>query len=248
MKRGLIIACLAGCQSGSWALVVEADSTVTPPREPACALAVDRLFVVVRERALLDEAGDATSESRVGWAVDVLEATPSPSLSVDRPRHAALRVAVGPPDARTQGTVDETMLNVLRDRGVGMRVAGRLDCGRIIRWTWDLPGPMTQRCTSTTLDVPRGPVTDIGWSVAPRALFADDLDAPLDAPPVLTAFNTADVDLDGDLTLEELAQVDLVPLGYRGGGESPPRDLAEWLAVRSERIGAFPEGWCRVGR
>lgn len=246
--RRLLCCALMGCQSGAWSLVVEADPTITPPREPACVLSVDRLFVVVQERALLDEAGEPTSQSLVSWGVDVLDGGPSPSLQVDRPRHAALRVGVGPPGTRVQGLLDDAMIDVFREREAGMRVTGRLDCGRIVRWSWDLPGPMMQRCTSTTLDVPRGPVTDIGWSVSPRALFADDLDAPLDAPPVLTAFSTADVDLDGDLTLEELAQVDVAPLGYRGGGASPPRDLAAWVAARSERIGGFPVGWCRAGR
>lgn len=244
--RWALLLVVAGCRPGMWSLRVEPwPDAVVDPEEAACELDFDRVVVVVRDRALIDEAGVRRSGDARAWAVEVWpDGGVSPPMEVGNPRHAAMELRVGAPDDEVLGDVDAEVLERLRVAGHGLYVEGSARCGPSVTFAWTLPGPMPQRCTSSTLDVPRGPITEIGWAVAPSALFADALDAPLTTVPSVALLVGGDEDGDGITTLAELERFDVEQHRLDVLGAAPPRDYAAWLAARSERIGGMPTGWC----
>jgi hypothetical protein len=237
---------IAACRPGMWSLKVEPwPDGVLDPEEAACDLAFDRVVLVVEDRALFDEAGVRRSGDDRVWAVDLWpDGGASPPIEVGNPRHAAMVLRPGPPGETVLGDVDDAVLGALRDAGHALYVSGSARCGPSVTFAWTLPGPRAQLCTSSTLDVPRGPITEIGWAVAPSALFADHLDAPLDVVPSVALLVGGDEDGDGVTTLEELARFDVEEHRLGVSGADPPRDYAGWLAARSDRIGGMPTGWC----
>ena len=132
----------------------------------------------------------------------------------------------------------------LEAQGASLLVEGRATKGDVAkRFTWSMATAIGHRCEVAAV------VGGEGTATSEITIHADHLfyDSLVDDEPALRfdLFASADADDDGEITLDELAVVDIRGEEHYGTGSLPVRDLRAYLLAQSGTLGHIDgEGHC----
>jgi len=231
----LLLPLLAGCAPGTWTVHVWGEEFIEdgiPAAEfsDGCDVVFDRFEVSVTTAELVDGAGDAVGSVPAGvW--ELTDPGPQEMGSVDatKGQYATARFVIGPTS------------------GSSLSVAGTLTCaGSPVTFDWTFDSATTYDCEPTDLTVTPKDTTATELTVHGDHLFYSDLENP-DAVLVGTFIHGADQDGNGDVTREEMALVDLAPLGLGVGSHGDITDLDAYIDQQVRTVGHVDgEGHCTV--
>ncbi len=181
-----------------------------------------------------------------------LEIGRMPSLPARRYDRVSYRIA--PVDAQTAvGNATAADVALMRTNNYSVYVEGNgTRMGTTVRFRWGFGGPVSySNChsseTEVGLAVPSGGTASAQVTVHGDHLFYDDLQSP-EAKLRFDLIAGADMNRDGEATLEELAAVDLTtaPMGQYGtGSRSDVRNLRDFVTALVATVGHFNgEGHC----
>ena len=161
---------------------------------------------------------------------------------------SSLAYTLGPEASATAGNASDADVSRMKDGGLGVLVEGEARKGdQALRFAWGFDGTTRYRDCETTLGtLADGGVGESQLTIHADHLFYDDLTS--EEPNV--AFDliaSADADADGEVTLEELAAVDITGQArYQVGGE-PITDLRAFVTALTRTLGHIDgEGECEV--
>lgn len=151
------------------------------------------------------------------------------------------------------GNASEADLALMKDNGYAVYVEGSASKGDVtktFRWGFGTD-TLYERCTpdggEPGLTVPSGAEVKVDLTIHGDHLFLDDLQSE-ESVMRFDAIAAADTDDDGEVTLEELAQVDLttLPLGsYGTGSVADVNSLRDFITAQIHTLGHFQgEGEC----
>lgn len=151
------------------------------------------------------------------------------------------------------GNASEADLKLMKDNNYAVFVVGTARKGEVsksIRWGF-ATDTLYERCTphdgEPGLTVPSGAEVKVDLTIHGDHLFLDDLQSE-ESVMRFEALAAADTDEDGEVTLEELAQVDLttLPLGsYGTGSVANVTSLRDFITAQIHTLGHFQgEGEC----
>lgn len=245
MSHRLLPLLLAACQSATWQASFEPDEAARlgQATDDGCTLRWTRAALSIREAYLEQADGTPTAAHPTPWAGDVLSSTDGAGVSTETRagRFAAVVILPGPPDDLTQSTLPDDVLTAMSERDAALWLEGTLSCDdltteAVLRWA--LPGPAAQRCGTPRLEVGGEAVLQLPWTLSLTPLF--DAAGTTRARPLLRA----DLNDDGEITLEELSALDPAPLGYLPDEHTGPATLADLLRTRSRHTLTLPDGTC----
>jgi hypothetical protein len=181
-----------------------------------------------------------------------LEIGRMPSLPARRYDRVSYRIA--PVDAQAaMANATAVDVTLMRTNNYSVYVEGNgTRMGTTVRFRWGFGGPVSySNChsseTEVGLAVPSGGTASAQVTVHGDHLFYDDLQSP-EAKLRFDVIAGADMNRDGEVTLAELAAVDLTtaPMGQYGtGSRSDVRNLRDFVTALVATIGHFNgEGHC----
>ncbi|MCB9792055.1 MAG: hypothetical protein H6741_04955 [Alphaproteobacteria bacterium] len=228
----MLLLLIIACSPATWTVTTWGEDYIEEgiPAEAfadGCELRFDRFAVNITEASLLDGNGV------VGEAPEALV-----DLTLPGP-HTLGEVEV------PAGTYAEARFVI--SGGPAVEAAGLLTCGaRSASFDWRFDTDTTYLCAPEGLTLAAGGAGATELTVHGDHLFYDDLVSP-DAEVRGEALLDADADADGDLTLEELAEVPVAPLGYGVGPYSEVSDLRGFVTHLTRTLGHVDgEGHCEV--
>jgi hypothetical protein len=129
-----------------------------------------------------------------------------------------------------------------------VHAVGAITCeGQAVDFDWAFSTDTLYLCEPEDLTIPAGGEGVTELTVHGDHLFYDALEDP-DAELRGRALVEADADLDGAVTLDELAMVPVAELGYRVGSRSEVTDLGAFVAALTRTLGHVDgEGHCQIG-
>lgn len=240
-------ACLfaVACGGGTWEVSVSGaggveDAIPAASFADGCSVSFSLVNVVFTSIALHD-ADSPVAEALAGPAVWELT-EPGPHRVASLEAHAGyydrVQVTVAPAAGATLNGLDSY------DEASSVVVAGTLSGpDRTVAFDWRFALDQSWLCEPADLTLPPGGADSTVVTVFGDHLFYDGLvnaDAVLRGLPMLAA----DADVDGAVTLDELAAVDVAPLGYRVGGRADVttlRDHVEALAAQMVHLDGATE-------
>lgn len=222
MRRLAWIGLLAiACEEPQWGLLVSTSEDLAAGELEStddCVLTYETAEVVVDSYGLIDGSLELV-EAQAPWTIPLLL-----ELAVASPLHEA-------PVDRFAGL----WINEASGDSSTVRVAGRIACPTgEVSFDWTLPGPPQWRCLRDGLDLGTSSITRIPVDAELLRLFEDDGGGGGDVR--LESFISADTNLDGLITLEELSEYELWRGGYTLGPLSTVRDLAAFIRERAEVV------------
>lgn len=226
---------VTACGTGEWVVSTWGESYIeeeipASDFEDGCRATYDRFDVELTDAALLNGNRDVVGE--VGGArIDLTE---------PGPRELG-RVAVGATH------YDRARFVIAPAGGSSVAVAGTLACGSTaVRFDWSFDTATTYGCEPEGLTVPAGGEVFTELTIHGDHLFYDGLEND-DAVLRGQAMVEADADVDGVVTLSELADVPVAGLGYAVGQYSEVADLRAFVAHLTRTLGHVDgEGHCQV--
>lgn len=245
---------LVGCGNGAWTVTVWGEDYIESGL-PAdvfaddCSVSYDTFNVVISGVALLDGDGAAVKGSELPEArvYDLVAPGPHPIASFDVPatHYASARYVLAPATAAVAGNTDDSTVSGMA--GQSVHAAGTLSCGgqdRSFDWAFDTS--TTYGCEPNDLTIPAGGQDGTELTIHGDHLFYDGLEAE-DAEVRGQAIFDADLDGDGDVTLDELDVVPVAPLGYTVGQYAEVTGLGDFVRFLTRTLGHVDgEGHCQV--
>ena len=124
---------------------------------------------------------------------------------------------------------------------------GSLTCGAdTVTFDWSFDTATTYVCEPEDLNIPSGGEASTQLTIHGDHFFYDGLEAD-DAVVRGQAIVDADANADGEVTLDELAEVDVASIGYAVGQYSDVTDLREFVTFLTRTLGHVDgEGHCQV--
>lgn len=276
MKRGLWIAgalfALAGCGDGAtgtgtvaatlWGEEFIQDQIPASAVEDGWTIRYTKFLVSLGEMTVASSGGGAGGTIS-GYRVFDLHTLTGPtafgrlsSVSAERMDRVSYRLNAA--DAQTAlGNATQADLDAMRAGGYSVYVEGTAErMGRSVRFRWGFAQRVLyETCRSSDTEVGVAVPTD-GTATAQITihgdhLFYDDLQSP-DARVRFDAIAGADANTDGEVTLDELAAVDLTtlpPTQYGAGSAPNVRSLRDFVSYLVATVGHFNgEGHCEERR
>lgn len=267
LVRGLGLLGLAACSTGS------GDVTFTtygedfiekeiPAEEFADGWTVkySKFLVTIGELKVADHQGELAAESTGAKVFDVRKQGPvtvASFTSLPASTWDEVSYAIVPAVGAEAGNASAEDVNLLKANGWSVYVEGTATKGSVTkRFGWGFPlNTLYEHCAHPDLGdgvtVPNGGEETVQLTIHGDHLFFDDLQSS-DAKMRFDAFAAADKlgtqGADGEVTLEELAQVDLTELPggqYGTGGASNVNNLRDFVTALVRTVGHFRgEGEC----
>lgn len=224
------------CGGGTWEVSVSGaggveDAIPVSSFADGCSVSFSAVNVVFTSIALQD-VDSPIAEALAGPAVwELTEPGPHRVTVLDAPagHYDRVQVSVAPAAGAELNGLDSY------DEAASVGMAGTLSGpDSTVAFDWRFALDQTWLCEPADLTLPPGGADSTVVTVFGDHLFYDGLanaDAALRGLPILAA----DADADGTVTLDELAAVDLAPLGYHVGGRTDVitlRDHVEALAAQ----------------
>ncbi len=268
--------CLAGCGSesvgsspGTVTATIWGEEYIEQGIEPALSPDGEgfRDGWTVRFTKFLVNAGGLRLESTSGAAPVALDAMrvydlhrttgplaigSLPNVPARRYDRVSYRVAPAGADAAA-GNATNADVTLMRMRNLTVYTEGTATkMGRTVRFRWGFPGTVLYtNCQSSEteqgLAVPSGGTATAQLTFHGDHLFYDDLQSP-EARLRFDLVASADADMDGEVTLEEMARIDLTraPQGQYGtGSRGDVRTLRDFVTALVATVGHFNgEGHC----
>jgi hypothetical protein len=271
-RTGWVVAALAmlGCGPGRGALSVTtwgeayiergipADGPMEAGFVDGWAVTFERFVVVLGGFTLARTTGERGPQQDAAAVVDLVKPGPVELLSwADVPAMKWDRVGYGiapaGASAKATGALTEADVERLRAAGLSLSVQGVARKGADTRrFAWGFTTDTRyDDCTHPDLGagvtVPTGGQEVVQLTVHGDHIFYDDLESPT-AALRFQAIADADADADGEVTLTELAAVQLtqLPLGQYGTGSAGRvKTLADFVTALSRTVGHYRgEGEC----
>lgn len=202
----------------------------------------DQLVVMIADV----QAGDATIDG--AYAVDLTAASGGSGhalgLLAGGP-YARLAYRIGPVDQATPINTTQTVADEMTNNGQSIRIAGRATkAGATLTFDWSFTTDTRYSACETAPTVVGDAVRSL-LTIHADHFFYDDLvdDEPNVAFELVAS---ADADADGEVTLAELAQVDITALErYQIGSNGDVTDLRAFIEAQSKTLGHIDgEGHC----
>lgn len=242
---------LVACGKGDWAVETWGEEYIEQEIPAAdfadgCSVAYDRFLVVFADIALEDGDGDVVAQHEPDTVVDVHEAGPHAiaTLEVPADHYDAVRMQIAPSDAGEGLNTDE----VDGLEGASVWASGTLSCPDMdpVTFDWRFDTDTLYVCEPEELTIAGGGRGESQLTIHGDHLFYDGLSNP-DAAVRGLAIAGADADMNGDVTLEELAAVSVASLGYDVGPYSDVTDLRVFVTFLTRTLGHIDgEGHCQV--
>lgn len=250
-SKNLLFLVAAGCAGeGTWEVETWGEAYIeeeipTDAFADGCSVTFDRFQVVFQQVALVDGDGADVGALPGGQLWDVAAAGPHPmgELTVPADHYTAVRAVIGPDASATAKNLDDP------DAGAGASVvaAGTLTCpSGVVSFDWSFTTTTAYACEPEDLTIAAGGSDASQLTVHGDHLFYDGL-ANDDAEVRGEAIRAADADANGEVTLAELAAVDVAGLGYQVGPYADVTDLAAFVTFLTRTLGHIDgEGHCQV--
>lgn len=234
MRQASLALLTVACGGGTWEVSVSGaggveDAIPASSFADGCSVsfsAVNVVFTAISLQGADATVAEAVAEPAV-W--ELTEPGPHRVASLEAPagHYDRVQVTVAPAAGAELNGLDSY------DEASSVVVAGTLSGpDSTVAFDWRFVLDQTWLCEPADLTLPPGGADSTVVTVFGDHLFYDGLvnaDAALRGLPILAA----DADADGTVTLDELAAVDLAPLGYHVGGRTDVaslRDHVEELA------------------
>jgi len=218
-----------------------------------------RFLVAFSEISVADSSGARADEIAGPLVFDLKP--PGPHLigeltQIEARRWDRFAVAVQPAAAATAGNATAADVQLMNDNGYSVFVAGEATDGqRTVVFSWGFANTTRysechEKSHGEGVVVPSGGTAPVELTIHGDHLFYDDLQS---SEPSLrfAAIADADADSDGEVTLEELASVDLttLPVGQYGtGGLGTVVNLRQFITALTRTLVHFQgEGHCHSG-
>ncbi len=226
----LLLLLLSGCApTGSWSLTGSGGSFVeegipSSAMQDGCSVSFDRFLISWEGRFIEGSGGVHLAEVEGAQIYDL--ALPGPhdvgtADGVPEGDHDHIHSRFQPNPGATAGNVDDDTAAELVDGGLSMLLEGGITCGAdAVDFSWAFDRATSHHCFAA-VPVIGGETTTTAYTLASERMFStalQDFEAPLRGQP----FVDADADLDGQVTLDELASIDIDSTGY---------DLATWTGI-----------------
>lgn len=240
MNRALsliLLPALGACGSGEWVVTTWGEEYIEEEIPAAvfadgCSATYDEFQISLTEVALLDGNGDVVADVPDPGLFDLTEPGPSEVGRVSAPatHYDTVRFVLGPDGSHPS-----------------LVVGGTLTCGaEAVTFDWSFDTETVYTCAPEALTIPAGGTAQSELTIHGDHLFYDGLENP-DAEVRGEAIVAADADADGEVTLAELSQVDVAPLGYRVGQYSDVTTLDAFVGFLTRTLGHIDgEGHCQV--
>jgi hypothetical protein len=162
-------------------------------------------------------------------------------LAVPADHYTAVHAVIGPASSAEAKNLDDP------DADASLVAAGTLTCpSGAVTFDWSFTTTTTYACEPEDLTIAAGGADSSQLTVHGDHLFYDGL-ANDDAEVRGEAIRAADADADGEVTLAELAAIDVAGLGYQVGPYAEVTDLAAFVTFLTRTIGHIDgEGHCQV--
>lgn len=231
----LSLSLLSACGSGEWTATTWGEDYIesgipASAFADGCAVTFDTFDVAITEAALLDGDGEVAGEVEAG-RIDMHASGPHTLGTTSVP----------------SGFYDRARFTIAPTEDAAVHAAGSLTCGETtVTFDWSFDTTTTYLCEPADLQIPSGGTATTELTVHGDHLFYDGLENA-DAEVRGQAIVDADADEDGIVTLDELAAVEIAPLGYAVGRFSEVNDLAAFVAHLTRTVGHVDgEGHCTV--
>lgn len=248
-----LIPLLAGCGTGTWTLYTWGEEYIEDeiPADvfaDGCSLAYDEFLIAINDPNLVDGDNQAVSELPASQVFDMTQAGPHEvgSSEVRATTYDRVRVRVSlTSDATVAGNASDDQ--AARMDGLSLSVAGTLTCGvDSATFAWAFQTETMYLC-EPELTIGSGGAGETEFTVHGDHLFYDGLENPdalVRGQPILDA----DGDGNGEVTREEMAGVDLAPLGlYDVGSQSDVATLDGFVQYLTRTLGHVDgEGHCQI--
>lgn len=255
MIRAIPIAwILAGCGgSGTWQATTWGEEYIeegipAADFEDGCSATFQQFLVLIADAALVD--GDGADAARFGGPLvfDLTAAGPHPIASLDaRAGHYdEARFEIAPAASAAGANVSEAVATALAGSGNSVHAIGALTCGGATKsFDWAFDTTTVYRCEPEDLTLAAGGASTTEFTVHGDHFFYDHLSAE-DAVVRGQALFDAGGD-DGDITLDELEQVQVAGLGYGVGPNAQVTELRAFVRELTRTLGHVDgEGHCQV--
>lgn len=245
---------LGACAQGEWVVETWGEDFIeegipSAAFDDGCEARFDSFLVVIAQADLINGDGQPVGGSDGALIFDVAEPGPHAlgAWSVPRGPYDEARFVIAPASAPEQGNATEAEVEALVGAGASVRVQGELSCGgESVTFDWAFDRATTYTCEPPALSIPRGGEDVTQLTIHGDHLFYDGLEDP-DAALRGLAILEADSNGDGAVTLEELDQVAVAPLGYSVGRYSDVTTLRGFIAHLTQTLGHVDgEGHCEV--
>ncbi|MFE8595559.1 hypothetical protein [Archangium violaceum] len=219
-----------------------------------------KFLVTIGELKVANHGGEVVADAAGAKVFDVHK--PGPVTVVRFPALPAadwdaVSYAIAPSASAEAGNVSAEDMNLLKAKGWSVYMEGTATKGAVTKkFAWGFPlNTLYEHCEHPDLGegltVPNGGEETVQLTMHGDHLFFDDLQSP-DAKMRFDALAAADKPgsggADGEVTLEELEQVDLteLPVGQYGtGGAANVRNLRDFVTALVRTVGHFRgEGEC----
>jgi len=237
---------------------IPVDSMETTGFVDGWELKYARFVVVLSEVTLAKKTGEAGPKQTEAKVVDLVKKGPTDLLSfadVPSGKWDLLSYAILPATstAASAGAIDAADVERMRTGGLSMFVEGSATKGATTKhFAWPLAlNTEYQECTNDDfgegVTVPNGAQEVVQLTIHGDHFWYDDLQSP-DAKLRFDAIASADANGDGEVTLDELAAVQLtaLPLGQYGTGSAANvKTLKDFVFSLSRTVGHYRgEGHC----
>jgi len=219
--------------------------------EDGCSATFDEFLVGMTDLGLVDGNGEFAATIDGALVFDV--AKPGPHLvgTVAAPTglYPTVQGRIAPANDLQAGNATAEQVARLVDNGWSVAARGAVTCGAdTVTFDWGFDTDTTYSCEPEGLEVPRGGAGLSELTIHGDHFFYDGLEDP-DAGVRGQAIVDADADADGVVTLEELAAVDVAPLGYTVGQYGDVSDMRQFVTHLTTTLGHIDgEGHCNVTR
>jgi hypothetical protein len=261
LSLSVVVATLSGCASGDLDITIYGEDFIEAgiPAEVFAdggAVTFDRFLVNVSQLAV--KGGDGVEGGAFAGPVvfDVTQAGPTAVTSLsglEARRYEDISAVVAPAAAATAGNASADDVALMNDNGHSVFVSGTASFdGEDFTFAWGFDTDTAYvDCAledeSSGVVVPAGAAGEWQLTIHGDHLFYDDL-ADEGAVLRLAAVAAADADENGDVTLAELAAVDLTTLPpdqYGTGGAGDVNTLADFMgALTRTLVHHTGEGHC----
>lgn len=247
---------LGGCGAGQWTLSTWGEAYIEDgiPADvfaDDCAATFSQFLIVAGDRALVDGDGEPVGALEGAQVYDLTQPGPHDmgTVEVRATHYDEVDVTIAPRSGATAGNATAEQVAAVSGAGASVLVSGILTCGgRARTFSWAFQTSTVYHCEPEDLTIARGGADGSELTIHGDHLFYDDLASP-DAQVRGMAIHGADQDGDGEVTLEELAQVPVADLGYGVGSFGDVVTLADFVAELSRTIGHIDgEGHCQIER
>ena len=226
---------LTACGSGDWSVNTWGEEYIeegipAADFEDGCSAVFNTFEVEITQAALLDGNGEIEGEVSAG-RFDVTDPGPQQlgTTSVGSTFYDSARFVIAPADSDS------------------VHAIGSLTCGAdTVTFDWSFDTATTYVCEPEDLNIPSGGEASTQLTIHGDHFFYDGLEAD-DAVVRGQAIVDADANADGEVTLDELAEVDVASIGYAVGQYSDVTDLREFVTFLTRTLGHVDgEGHCQV--